>query len=179
MDGDAFDALVRRALEDTSRRGVLSAAIGALASSCLGLSGLGSSQRAEAGRKRRRQHTGSHDRSRAQVSGKKKHKKNRRGRPTVPVTSTTPPPAFCTVHPNGTACGGPADQCCDGACIAASACPCPEGQERCYDTCIAEETECCVPNAAVLHAALGPDGPDTVRLCANTTWGGISRFDAK
>lgn len=40
MDGELFDALVRRCLQEGSRRGVLRADLGALAASALGLVGL-------------------------------------------------------------------------------------------------------------------------------------------
>jgi hypothetical protein len=52
MDGQSFDAVVQRVAEVVSRRGVLRAGVGALASVALGLGGLNAGEEVEARRRR-------------------------------------------------------------------------------------------------------------------------------
>jgi hypothetical protein len=54
VDGQRFDDVLRRAVGDGSRRGLLRAGVGALAASALGLVGLGASEDAAAKKKKKK-----------------------------------------------------------------------------------------------------------------------------
>jgi hypothetical protein len=85
MDGERFDAVLRRAVGDGSRRGILRIGIGALAASALGLGGLSAIEDAIA---------------------KNKHKKKKKKKP---QQCTADRPVIC----GDGCCGGSFPQCCD------------------------------------------------------------------
>jgi hypothetical protein len=87
MDGERFDAVLRRAVGDGSRRGILRVGVGTLAVSALGLVGLHASDDAAA---------------------KHKHKKKKK-KPSRPKQCTADRPVIC----GDGCCGGSFPQCCN------------------------------------------------------------------
>jgi hypothetical protein len=158
MDGSQFDALLRRATQDSSRRGVLRSAVGVLAAATLGLVGLSASEDVEAGPNswrtlyRHRIDAGSHDGGHLRSSGKKNCppcKKRKHGK--------------CKKkEPDGTACEG--GTCRGGSCVQAvppPGDPCSQsGGFHCGALCCPEKSfpVCCAPDANPDYASCWPPG---------------------
>jgi hypothetical protein len=163
VDGDAFDAWLRQAMRDGSRRGVLRRVIGALAAALLGFVGRSTYEEVEAAQHRRRtpewrhMHAGSHDRSRVRSSGQK-HKKN------CPPCKKRKDGKCKKNKPDGTVCEG--GTCQSGSCVQpVPPLPppgglCPPEEFRCGYFCCPAKTfpVCCAPDFNPDGASCWPPG---------------------
>jgi hypothetical protein len=167
VDGDAFDAWMRRALRDPSRRGVLRVGTGGLVATVLGLSGLSAGQAAHADNQLESRSTaGGHNRGRMKGRGKKNKKD-------CPPCKKKKNGKCKRLAPDGSAC--PGGTCHGGACVLSPSPPpgpppnpwCPGDGRYCgmLSICCPGDNVCCFPDFSL------PDGaqcyPPGYHCCLN------------